>query len=185
MRFPPLRSSAGRSAEFRPSVAESSLVRCKMKITAILIACLTASLANACGDDNHKTDEVVRRLGGLEDLHESKEAYRLLFATAGVDGLSRLQTVHDDSIAIQSAWEEVTLTVPVKDGDRAYRPDTQKLSWFLGFLQGRARVSPPDWWRESLLDARANRRDNIYAGEPKLVPYRRAVIKWVNCPKNA
>ncbi len=152
MRLPPLRSSAGRSAEFRPSVAESSLVRCKMKMTAILITCLTAGLANACGDDNHRINEVVKQLRGLEDVHKSKGAYRLLFATAGVDGLSRLQTVDDDSIAIQSAWETVTLTVPVEKGDRFYRPDTQKLSWFLGFLQGRARVSPPDWWRESLLD---------------------------------
>lgn len=145
-----------------------------------------AGLADARGYDDHKINELVKKLGELEDPYRSAQAYRSLFATAGADALSRLQIVDDDSIAIQSAWEAVALTVPVKNGDSFYRPDAQKLNWFLGFLQGRTRVSPPDWWREVVLDARANRRNNIYHGDPKSVPYRRRTgIDRVTCPKNA
>src|SRR5262245_37226885 len=133
-----------------------------MKTTAILIACLATGLASAGGDDDAKIKQIVKQLAEVKYPYDYPKVYRLLFATAGVDGLSRLQVDRDDSIALQSAWEAVTLTVPVKDGGgTVYRPDTQKLIWFLGFIQGRARVSPPEWWREAVLDARANRRDNI------------------------
>jgi hypothetical protein len=155
-----------------------------MKTTAILIACLATGLVSA-GDDDAKTKEIVKRLGDIGYPHEYPEVYRLLFATVGVNGLARLQLHHDDSIAVQSAWEAVTLTVPVKDGDTFYRPDPQKLNWFLGFLEGRARLSSPDWWREAVLDARANRRSNIYLREPKSPPYHPAGIDGVNCPKDA
>jgi hypothetical protein len=168
-----------------------------MHTTAILIACLAAGPGTACGESDQRIDLMVRKLGDLdakyhgdmEGLPKSQEAYRLLFAAAGAEGLSRIQTVHDDSIAIQSAWEAVTLTVPVEDGPKFYRPDLQQLNWFMGYLQGRARVSPPDWWREAVLDARANRRDNIYHGDPKTVPYHGrtgiAFNEFVTCPKNA
>jgi len=166
-------------------VMECSLGRQLMKMTAILIACLATGLVSADGDDDAKIKEIVKRLGDTRYPNLYPEVYRLLFATAGVNGLARLQAHHDDSIAVQSAWEAVTLTEPVKDGDTVYRPNTQKLNWFLGFLEGRARLSPPDWWREAVLDARANRRSYIYPGEPKSLPYRRSEIGWVSCPKNA
>jgi hypothetical protein len=163
-------------------------------MAAILIACVSAGNANARGDDDQGIGEIVRQLGELEtrqlaqlsDFDESQRAYRLLFAKVGSDRLSRLQTLHDDSIAIQSAWEQVVLTVPVEDGRTFYRPDPQALSRFLKLVQRRTKVSPPDWWREVVLDARANRRNNIYHGDPKSVPYhRRSGAEWVTCPKNA
>jgi hypothetical protein len=166
-------------------VAESRRAWCDMKTTVILIACLATGLAIAGGEDDARIKQIVKQLTDLKSPGEYSEVYRLLFATAGADGLSRLQADRDDSIALQSAWEAVTLTVPVNDGDTVYRPDPRKLMWFLGFIQGRARVSPPGWWGEAALDARANRRNNIYPGKPKAFPYHPAGIDGVNCPKDA
>jgi hypothetical protein len=82
----------------------------------------------------------------------------------GNDGLSRLQAHSSDTIAIQAAWMQVELTVPAEKPVGAVRPDREKLAWFLGFLEGRARINLPKWWATAILDARANRRGNIYAG---------------------
>src|SRR5262249_31996124 len=60
--------------------------------------------------------------------------------------------------------QEVALTVPEKEQKKPVRPDEQKLAWFLGFLEGRLHVQPPQWWAECLLDTRAWRRGNIYPG---------------------
>jgi hypothetical protein len=128
---------------------------------------------------------VGRLLDFVSNSRESQRAYRLLFARVGVRGLPRLQTIHNDSIALQSAWEAVALTVPVEQGKTVYQPDSQELNWFLGFLQARTKVSPPDWWRQVVLRARANRRDNILPDKTKTVPYHLAGIDRVRCPVNA
>jgi hypothetical protein len=99
------------------------------------------------------------------------KGYRRLFKKVGVKGIRDLQTHPQDGIAIQAAWEEVTLTVPEKEPAQPVRPDRHKLDWFLGFLEGRARLKVPPWWSEMLCDSRANRRDNIYPGKPKKCPY--------------
>jgi len=115
--------------------------------------------------------------------YDAEPLYRALFAKAGAAGLPELQRSPIDSVAIQAAWEEVTLTVPVQQAEGgAYRPDQDRLQWFLGFLEGRGRVTAPQWWNEVVLDARANRRDNIYSGEPKASPYHRAGVEWVTAP---
>jgi hypothetical protein len=98
-----------------------------------------------------------------------------------------LQTHADDSIALQSAWREVALTVPEDEPRASVRPDREKLLWFLGFLEGRARVRAPQWWADSLLDSRANRRDNIYAGgktESLYESYHDAGLDQVRTPRN-
>jgi hypothetical protein len=113
------------------------------------------------------------------------ELYRSLFAAAAAADLETLRTIPDDSIAIQAAWESVVVTVPAEPSKEPIRLDDEKLSWFLGFLEGRARVSVPEGWRELILNARANRRDNIFLGEPKSVPYHDVVADRVKCPTNA
>src|SRR5262245_15020188 len=57
--------------------------------------------------------------------------YRALFAAVGKQGLFDLQSSPHDSIAIQAAWEEVTLSVSEDDGPSGYHLDPSKLRWFL------------------------------------------------------
>jgi hypothetical protein len=109
-------------------------------------------------------DALIHATLAAKDPSEAKDGYRSLFKLVGKDGLARLQTHTSDTIAIQAAWMQVELTVPVKEPERVVRPDREKLAWFLGFLEKRARVTPPKWWADAILDARANRRGNIYAG---------------------
>ena len=91
----------------------------------------------------------------------ASEAYQALFKMVGPAGLSGLQTTRSDSIAIQAAWREVTLSAPdyaAKDGPH----NREKLDWFVGFLEGRARVKLPQWWSELLLGSRYNRQGRAY-----------------------
>jgi hypothetical protein len=101
-------------------------------------------------------------------------AYAALFKKAGDAGLPALQTGKNDSIAIQAAWHEVALTVPEEMPVEQIRPNQRKLDWFIGFLEGRIRVKPPEWWAESVHNAGANRRDNIHFGRVEVSPYHSA-----------
>ncbi len=98
-----------------------------MKTTAVFLLCLTGGLAFADGDEDDRINAIVERLREAKYAHQRRELYRTLFVTAGADGLARLQTLPDDSVAIQAAWEAVNLTVPVNDGVGSYRPDVQTL----------------------------------------------------------
>lgn len=134
------------------------------------------------------SDEITRLLAKYDDLkysHEYGVFYRQLFAACSESDLIALTTKRNDSIATQSAWEVATHTVPKEDGLVVYRPESGKLAWFVGFFEGRNRITLPDWWRTVVTDARANRRDNIYPGEPKERPYHRTEVEGVTCPINA
>jgi hypothetical protein len=108
-------------------------------------------------------EELCRVILRAKQPSTAVRAYDALFHSATTDSLRRLQMNPSDTIAIQAAWQEVELTVPEKS-ELTVRPDRDKLSRFLGFLEGRARVQAPRWWAEAILDARANHRGNVYAG---------------------
>jgi len=128
---------------------------------------ISSSSGRAQGGGLPAADEkLIQEILACDDPLKTSEAYRQLFNNVGAAGIQRLQTDPNDSIAIQAAWEAVALTVPKEDGERAFRPDRHKLDWFLGFLEGRARVQTPKWWADVLLNAVANRRDNFYFDLP-------------------
>jgi hypothetical protein len=114
--------------------------------------------------------------------HAAK-AYSELFKAATEKDLRRLQMHPSDTIAIQAAWEEVERTLPTNP-EQVVRPARDRLARFLGFLEGRARVQAPAWWEEALLDARANRRGNVYAGGLNIAE-RRARPNAVAPPRQA
>ncbi len=130
---------------------------------------------------------ILAKYDDVKYAYQYSELYRSLFAACEPSELVALNSNANDSIATQSAWETVTLTVPKEDGPKVYRPDAKKLAWFIGFFEGRNRVTAPDWWRTVVVDARANRRNNIYAGEPTTRPYHRSQVEGVAvaCPTNA
>lgn len=164
-----------------------------MKLTALAVM-LTAVLSVSQSDE---IERLLSKYGEVSSGPQSSDFYRSLFAICQRSDLETLTSNRNDSIATQSAWEIVTLTVPTEeapvaddrlvteDRESAYRPDSKKLEWFIGFVEERNRVKVPDWWRSVVMDSRANRRNNIYPGEPKTQPYRRASVPWVKCPSNA
>ena len=156
----------------------------KCSLTICLAASVATFAATAVGDDD-KINEYVAQLRDAEHASQRVPLCLSLFAITSPDDLSHLLTVDDASIAVQSAWETVKLTVPEDEGDRTYNPDRRRLNWFLGFLQGRARIKPPDWWRDAVLKSKAYRRDNIFAPRPKSTIYHHSGNNLVNCPKDA
>lgn len=147
---------------------------------------LVLSLAFRCQAD--EVDKQLAKYDKIKNLHEYGDFYRTLFAACNGDKLAALVSNKNDSIATHSAWETVTLTVPEKEGAKVFRPDRNRLNWFVGFFEGRNRISVPEWWRTVVVDARANRRNNnnIYPGDPKQKPYRDVTPSiLVRCPKNA
>lgn len=152
-----------------------------MKLTAI-IATLSVLLCVSASDEIQR---ILAKYDQIKYSHQYGEFYRSLFAACDESDLSALSTNNNNSIATQSAWEIVAQTVPKEDGPKVYRPDSSKLEWYVGFFEGRNRIATPDWWRAVVIDARANRRNNIYPGEPKERPYHRSEIEGVTCPKDA
>jgi hypothetical protein len=116
--------------------------------------------------DHRSVEEIVKAVVAAKDPHDAAEQYHALFRAAGTKGLAALPSSPHDSIAIQAAWQEVNVTLPEKNPDDGnpvvFRPNSDKLNRFFGFLEGRGRFRPPRWWAESLLDARANTRSNIF-----------------------
>lgn len=119
-----------------------------------------------------------------EHSNRLPKAYRSLFSASGTNGLARLRCSRDDSIAIQAAWEEVALTIPEAEDPQIYRPDKEKLNWFIGFLEGRLNIAAPKWWANLVLDARARRRSIILLGQPTADPYHKVRLKYVTCPRD-
>lgn len=151
-----------------------------MKLTA-----LTVTTVLLCASTSDEIKQILSKYDQIKYSHEANEFYRSLFSACDESDLIALSTNKNDSIATQSAWEVVSHTVPKEKGPKVYRPDSKKLAWFLGFFEGRNRIASPEWWREVVIDARANRRRNIYPGEPKNRPYHRSEVEGVTCPKDA
>ena len=155
----------------------------KIFIVALLINVFSAA---ASGQDGNATvQQLLRKYADIKHPERYADFYRSLFDACRPSDLEVLLTHENDSIATQSAWQTVNLSVPVNEGPKVYRPDSQKLVWFLGFLEGRNRIVAPEWWRDVVTDARANRRNNIYSGNPKVQPYHGSGIEFVHCPTDA
>lgn len=94
----------------------------------------------------------------------SGRLFRKLFEAIGNEGLVKLQHHAHNTIAIQAAWHRVVGGIPQEEQEETIRLDRDKLNWFVGFLEGRARVKPPEWWVTMLLDARAKKRGSVHTG---------------------
>ena len=150
-----------------------------------LFVSLLFALVFSTSANSDEIDRILAKFDNVKYSHQYGELYCSLFGACDATELVELNTNKNDSIASQSAWERVAMTVPKEGGKKVYRPDAARLNWFIGFFEGRNRVSAPEWWRTIVLDARANRRDNIYPGKPKEQPYHRSELKWVKCPVDA
>jgi hypothetical protein len=127
-----------------------------MRIT--LLAVLAAQMClSARGDE--PLDKKVQQFLDAKYSFEASEVLQGLFKTVGT---TRLKLHPDDTVALHAAWQEVLLTIPEVEPKEVVIVDRGMLNWFLGFLEGRVRAQIPEWWKKELLDARANRRDNVY-----------------------
>jgi hypothetical protein len=163
----------------------------------VLLGLLLTSLF-AQDKTNQFSPEIEKQIKGIlaakypydTDSPGLAKRYRTLFQSVGPQGIRQLQSYPHTGIAIQAAWEEFTLTVPQK----GEKPDREKLSWFLGFVEGRAHLQIPQWWADSLLNSGVqfnwiaikpgNPRCIIHPALPKEALYHKVGLDFVKAPKN-
>jgi hypothetical protein len=138
------------------------------------------------GDVEKEIGDILTAMSAHQgtDGYQVAKAYRTLFKKVGPDGIRELQAHSNDAIAIQAAWQQVALTIPEKEPRENVRPDADKLYWFLGFLEGRARAKAPKWWSQALLGMMANGRHSIYSGLPKKDLYHKLGLDETRGPQN-
>jgi hypothetical protein len=143
----------------------------KVLLYLCLVITWAMSMRSATGGDQplSQKESVERTVKAVVDAtgpFVAAEQYRVLFSGMKAPSIDELTLSSYDSLAIQAAWQLVNLTLPEKnpeDGNPiVFRPDGDKLNWFLGFFQGRGHMRVPKWWKQSLLDARANTRSDIW-----------------------
>lgn len=99
--------------------------------------------------------------GQLKYRKDGGASFRSLFELVGPEGVRKLRASENDSIAIQAAWEEVAQRIPDGETTGTLQIDKQKLNGFIGFLEGRSRVSAPDWWKGIVLNTRGWRHNGF------------------------
>jgi hypothetical protein len=102
---------------------------------------------------------MVQKILKAKNLGEAEDHYKALFVYCGPAGLPPLRESANDGIALQAAWQEVALSTHTS---KAGHPNREKLVWFLGFLEGRIRIRPPDWWRQALLASKFNSGGSVF-----------------------
>lgn len=118
----------------------------------ILSSLVTATVLGA----PPKRDKAAEIIAGVEKAIVDPNEYlrwRPKFRSLSKDDLERLLAADNDTVAITAAWETYVRRPSTKRAaDRAGRvPVTEReVAAFAAFIEGRLRVAPPDWYRETL-----------------------------------
>lgn len=81
-----------------------------------------------------------------------------LFQQATIGELEKLKMDPHEGVAIRAAWEFVRRTVDETEKETPVRVNAESLHRFLGFVEGRLKISVPVSWQDTVLNARATRR---------------------------
>lgn len=94
---------------------------------------------------------------------ELSQAYATVLHRATAESVERFKAHSCTGLALQAAWADVKQFISAKRPSRDDSPgeETRKLpvvttAKFIGFVEGRLRVSPPKWWKEDLSRARGS-----------------------------
>lgn len=117
-------------------------------------------------------ERLLKKVVAAQDLSTGDdeglaETYRNLFKAVGRDGVRNLQAHPNDGIALQAALEDLVT--------RRHTPE-----WFVGFVEGRAKVRAPDWWAAVL----AYRYPGLGAAGAPDSPYHEAGPEFFRAPKD-
>ena len=128
----------------------------------------------------------IATFDGQQPSNKISLYFRSLFLLASDDLLPWMLSDRIDTIAIQSAWEMVELSVPQKHQQvGTYTPNKKAITKFLDLIEKRRKLKIPTWWRETVESAKANRRHNIYGGNLTIEPYQYLERVGMRCPVNA
>jgi hypothetical protein len=131
---------------------------------------------------SNEEGKLTRAILDAQDPSKAAPKFAELFKSGN---LKRLQMNASPTIAVQAAWEEVEHTVPAREPVQVVRPDAKTLVWFVGVLEAKACIHTPKWWADAILDCRANRRGNIYAGGINMMTTDEAAVVPTRPPPQA
>jgi len=109
-----------------------------------------------------KPQKDIDKVVHAEGPFQARYAFRQSIRTLGSARFRHLRYHALDTVALRAAWEETLGTIP--DEEHANAPvkvDRERLQWFVGFLEGRLKTRPPDWWLQGFLRAEAIHRNNV------------------------
>jgi len=117
--------------------------------------------------EQYEAEQVQKELARLlaaKNSQEAGEACRDLYFSPYTGYVHGLLSHDNANVAIQAAWCVYSRTVPRRrayfgggDFDLRYHPDVQR---FLGVLEGRLRVSVPEWWERAIEDLKEQLPDD-------------------------
>jgi len=94
---------------------------------------------------------IERGIRDWQKRYETVRVIRQIVEGKSIDQLENLLACRSATVALHATWQRVVLL-----SDRVsdtYPPDERAIEYFLGFITGRLRVRPPQWWRVSLREA--------------------------------
>ncbi len=111
-------------------------------------------------------EEAVDKVVKADTSLKSKLAYQALLKRMKPGDFERLSNSVHDGLALQLAWSKVLSRTfarrqPGEGTGREIKLDRRELSRFVGFLEGRLRVSVPPWWEKVVLSAKAGKRPDL------------------------
>jgi hypothetical protein len=115
---------------------------------------------------------LVTQIAGATSADEAAKGYVQLFKSPNRQLIRQLKGLPEDGVALRAAWEEVLLDAKFpKDKVNPKLDQPIAVARFLGFIEGRLRLSLPDWWEEAVEAAFLGGCGRVVPGVPKPWPY--------------
>lgn len=95
------------------------------------------------------SQQIVDKLREASTSKELCELYIEIFQSE--DSANRLIKSHIDGIALQAAWESCLNRIKISESEMSNEKN-EVINWFLGWTEGRLRISLPEDWSQALVD---------------------------------
>jgi hypothetical protein len=141
-----------------------------MLVIAVAFGC-NGRNSNAALGSKRNIQREVSEIRLMQEPHEVARAYEALFKDSDEDLIRALKLSPHVDVALRAAWEEVRVTLPAADKKPPIRPNVGLLHGFAGFMEGTLSISPPKWWRKTLVNSMAYRRSNVFFAPSDNVTY--------------
>lgn len=112
--------------------------------------------AGRCDEKVAPLDAKLKAVLDATNRPDASAAYNSLFADGELEKLCVLDDDRFKGIALRSNWEKVIRSVPERTQDQIFDIDRSRLARFLGFCEGRLKLSLPSWWEQTVLSAKAH-----------------------------
>jgi len=122
----------------------------------------------------HSEDDLQRKVDDSSvnpgNDAEATALFHRLFESAPASKLSAFRNSDSLSLSLRASWESVRRRLPEAEQRNLIGVDEVATSRFLGFVEGRLQATPPDFWEEALLSAKAYDRSALAFVLPRQLP---------------